>query len=62
MRIPEKRAINERGNKSLGLDFTRAQNRFQDPAKLQRVVVDLIDKENWSTLSADVKAVPTSAC
>src|SRR2546427_13424 len=39
----------------LGLIFTKAQNKFQDPAKLRRLIVDLIDKENWSAMSADVK-------
>ncbi|MEJ0090557.1 MAG: hypothetical protein WDM80_12555 [Limisphaerales bacterium] len=32
-----------------------AQNKIQDPAKLRRLIVDLIDKEQWSSLSADVK-------
>jgi type I restriction enzyme M protein len=27
----------------------------QDPAKLRRVIVDLIDAENWSAMGADVK-------
>jgi type I restriction enzyme M protein len=27
----------------------------QDPAKLRRVIVDLIDAENWSSMGADVK-------
>ncbi|MBL8515935.1 MAG: SAM-dependent DNA methyltransferase [Betaproteobacteria bacterium] len=40
---------------TLGLIFGKSQNKFQDPAKLRRLVVDLIDSENWSTLSADVK-------
>ena len=40
---------------TLGLIFGKAQNKFQDPAKLRRVVVDLIDKENWSALGVDVK-------
>ncbi|MCZ7560801.1 MAG: type I restriction-modification system subunit M [Burkholderiaceae bacterium] len=44
---------NEKG--TLGLIFAKAQNKFQDPAKLRRVIVDLIDRENWSTLDADVK-------
>src|SRR5262249_36347208 len=44
---------NERG--TLGLIFGKAQNKFQDPAKLRRVIVDLIDKEDWSAMSADVK-------
>jgi type I restriction enzyme M protein len=39
----------------LGLIFRKAQNKIQDPAKLRRLIVDLIDKENWSSLSADVK-------
>ncbi|MEQ1795339.1 MAG: class I SAM-dependent DNA methyltransferase [Nitrospira sp.] len=39
----------------LGLIFTKAQNKFQDPVKLRRLIVDLIDKEDWSTMSADVK-------
>src|SRR5881628_1732413 len=39
----------------LGLIFTKSQNKFQDPAKLRRLIVDLIDKEDWSTMSADVK-------
>ena len=39
----------------LGLIFGRAQNKFQDPAKLRRLIVDLLDRENWSIMSADVK-------
>jgi type I restriction enzyme M protein len=39
----------------LGTIFTKAQNKIQDPAKLRRLIVDLIDKEQWSSLSADVK-------
>ena len=35
---------NEKG--TLALIFNKAQNKFQDPAKLRRVIVDLIDKEN----------------
>ena len=35
--------------------FRKAQNKIQDPAKLKRLVADLIDKESWSTLDADVK-------
>jgi type I restriction enzyme M protein len=40
---------------TLALIFNKAQNKFQDPAKLRRVIVDLIDAENWSSMSADVK-------
>ncbi len=40
---------------TIGLIFAKAQNKFQDPAKLRRLVVDLIDAENWSAMGADVK-------
>jgi len=39
----------------LGLVFRKAQNKIQDPAKLKRLVSDLLDKEQWMTLSADIK-------
>jgi type I restriction enzyme M protein len=39
----------------LGVVFRKAQNRIQDPAKLRRLIVDLIDRESWLTLDADVK-------
>src|SRR5450755_2681980 len=39
----------------LGVIFRKAQNKIQDPAKLRRLIVDLIDKEEWSSLGADVK-------
>ena len=39
----------------LGLVFRKAQNRIQDPAKLRRLVIDLIDRERWMSLKADVK-------
>ena len=35
--------------------FRKAQNKVQDPAKLRRLVADLIDKEEWSSLGTDVK-------
>jgi type I restriction enzyme M protein len=40
---------------TLGVIFRKAQNKIQDPAKLRRLVSDLIDKEQWMTLDADVK-------
>ena len=40
---------------TIGLIFAKALNKFQDPAKLRRLVVDLIDGENWSAMGADVK-------
>ena len=39
----------------LGLIFRKAQNKIQDPAKLRQVIVELIGKEDWSSMSADVK-------
>ncbi|MCW8965818.1 MAG: type I restriction-modification system subunit M N-terminal domain-containing protein, partial [Candidatus Pacearchaeota archaeon] len=37
----------------LGTIFRKAQNKIQDPAKLERLI-KMIDKEQWSTLPADV--------
>jgi type I restriction enzyme M protein len=39
----------------LGLIFRKAQNRIQDPAKLRRLIVDLIEPETWIGIDADVK-------
>src|SRR3989454_10974925 len=39
----------------LGVIFRKAQNKVQDPAKLRRLIADLIDKEQWTSLEADVK-------
>ena len=44
---------NEKG--LLGLIFNKSQNKFQDPAKLRRLIVDLIGSENWTVMTADVK-------
>ncbi|HET8680861.1 MAG TPA: class I SAM-dependent DNA methyltransferase [Micromonosporaceae bacterium] len=40
---------------TLGTIFRKAQNKIQDPAKLKRLIVDLIDKESWSQAGVDVK-------
>lgn len=40
---------------TLGVIFRKAQNKIQDPAKLKRLVNDLIGSEEWMTLDADVK-------
>jgi type I restriction enzyme M protein len=40
---------------TLGVIFRKAQSKIQDPAMLRRLVADLIDRENWSAMSADVK-------
>jgi type I restriction enzyme M protein len=39
----------------LGLIFRKAQNKIQDPAKLRQLIVELIGKEEWLSLTADVK-------
>jgi len=39
----------------LGLIFRKAQNKIQDPAKLRQLIVELIGKETWSSMSTDVK-------
>lgn len=40
---------------TLGVIFRKAQNKIQDPAKLRRLIADLIDRERWTSLEADVK-------
>ena len=40
---------------TMGVIFSKAQNRIQQPAMLTRLVKDLINSENWLGLSADVK-------
>jgi type I restriction enzyme M protein len=49
--------LEELGKRSgmLGVVFRKAQNKIQDPAKLRRLIVDLIDREGWMTLGVDVK-------
>ncbi|PZR74989.1 MAG: DNA methyltransferase [Chthoniobacterales bacterium] len=57
LEIHYRHTLGELGKRSgmLGIIFRKAQNKIQDPAKLRRLIVDLIDKEQWSSLSADVK-------
>ncbi len=40
---------------TLGVIFGKAQNRIQEPAMLTRLIKELINSENWLSLSADVK-------
>jgi type I restriction enzyme M protein len=40
---------------TLGTIFRKAQNRVQDPAKLRRLVVNLIEPETWTAVDADLK-------
>jgi type I restriction enzyme M protein len=57
LEVHYRHVLEELGKKTgmLGLIFRKAQNRIQDPAKLRRLIVDLIDREEWSSLDADVK-------
>jgi type I restriction enzyme M protein len=57
LEIHYRHTLEELGKQSgmLGVIFRKAQNKIQDPAKLRRLIVDLIDKEEWSSLDADVK-------
>ena len=54
--------MGEKPGTTLGKIFSKAQNKIQEPALLRRLVVDLIDQENWSSMSADVKATHTRTC
>ena len=38
----------------IGTIFRKAQNRIQDPAKLRRLIVDLINEEHWSSSGTDL--------
>ena len=40
---------------TLGIIFRKSQNKIQDPAKLKKLIVELIDAENWSATGVDVK-------
>ena len=40
---------------TLGVIFRKAQNKIQDPAKLKKLIVELIDAENWSATGVDIK-------
>ena len=35
--------------------FKKARQDIQNPATLRRLIVDLIDTENWSSMQADTK-------
>jgi type I restriction enzyme M protein len=57
LEVQYRRVLTDLGRETgmLGVVFRKAQNRIQDPAKLRRLIVDLIDREQWMTLDADVK-------
>jgi len=39
---------------TLGTIFRKAQNRIQDPARLRRLVVNLINEETWTSVDSDL--------
>lgn len=41
----------------LGTIFKEAECKIKDPAKLRRLIVDLIDRERWNSLDLDIKGV-----
>lgn len=57
LEVHYRHVLTELGRKPgmLGVVFRKAQNKIQDPAKLRRLIIDLIDREDWMTLDADVK-------
>jgi type I restriction enzyme M protein len=40
---------------NLGTIFAKAQNKITDPAKLQKLAVDLIGKQEWAAAGVDIK-------
>ncbi len=57
LEVHYRRILEELGRERglLGEIFKRARPEVQDPALLRRLVVDLIDKEDWTAMQADVK-------
>jgi len=55
------RKLGEAGG-MLGLIFRKAQNKIQDPAKLRQLIVELIGKEDWLSMSSDVKGEAYEGC
>jgi len=39
----------------VGVIFRKSQNKIQDPAKLKKLIIELIAKENWLSLDVDLK-------
>jgi len=39
----------------IGVIFRKAQNKIQDPAKLRKLIIELINKETWLSLDSDLK-------
>ncbi|WP_331449931.1 class I SAM-dependent DNA methyltransferase [Streptomyces prasinus] len=47
--------LGQRGGTMLGEVFTKAQNKIQEPAVLERLVKDLINPHTWTTENQDLK-------
>ncbi|PVC89709.1 N-6 DNA methylase [Streptomyces sp. CS014] len=47
--------LGQRGGTMLGEVFTKAQNKIQEPAVLERLIKDLIDPHTWTTENQDLK-------
>ena len=43
------------GDDMLGVVFRKARNRVQDPAKLERLIKEFVDRHEWLSLDADLK-------
>jgi type I restriction enzyme M protein len=57
LEVHYRRTLEELGKQQgmIGLIFRKSQNKIQDPAKLRRLIVDLIDNQNWLMTDVDVK-------
>ena len=57
LEVHYRHTLEELGKKTgmLGVIFRKAQNKIQDPAKLRKLIVDLIGREQWTSLTSDVK-------
>ncbi len=57
LEVHYRHTLEELGKKPgmLGVIFRKSQNKIEDPAKLRRLIADLIDKETWTGLDADLK-------
>ncbi|BBG00863.1 MULTISPECIES: class I SAM-dependent DNA methyltransferase [Pseudonocardia] len=47
--------LGEHPETALGLIYQSAENKIRDPATLRRLIVDLVDKVNWSLTGVDIK-------
>ena len=57
LEVHYRHTLEELGKKPgmLGVIFRKAQNKIENPAMLRRLIADLIDRETWTSLTADVK-------